>query len=33
MSAALGPEEVVREFFDCYSDGHPQDFDAVVAPD
>jgi SnoaL-like domain len=33
MSAELSPEEVVRKFFDCYSDGRPQDFDEVVAPD
>lgn len=29
----MGPEEVVRKFFDCYTDGRPEDFDAVVAPD
>ena len=33
MSEQLGPEEVVREFFDCYSAGRPEDFDQVVAPD
>ncbi len=33
MSAELSPEEVVRKFFDCYSNGRPQDFDEVVAPD
>jgi SnoaL-like domain len=27
------PEEVVRKFFDCYSQGRPEDFDEVVAPD
>jgi SnoaL-like domain len=29
----LSPEEVVRKFFDCYSNGRPQDFDEVVADD
>jgi hypothetical protein len=29
----MSPEEAVRAFFDCYSDGRPQDFDTVVAPD
>jgi len=29
----LSAEEVVRKFFDCYSDGRPEDFDEVVAPD
>ena len=33
MSAALSPERVVRRFFDCYTNGHPEDFDHVVAPD
>jgi ketosteroid isomerase-like protein len=33
MSAGLAPDEVVRRFFDCYSEGRPQDFDQVVAPD
>jgi hypothetical protein len=33
MSAQSSPEEVVRTFFDCYSNGRPEDFDAVVAPD
>ena len=33
MGGQLRPEEVVRKFFDCYSDGRPQDFDQVVAPD
>jgi hypothetical protein len=27
------PEEVVRKFFDCYTQGRPEDFDEVVAPD
>jgi SnoaL-like protein len=33
VSSQLTPEEVVRKFFDCYSNGRPQDFDQVVAPD
>lgn len=33
MSEQLSPEEVVRRFFDCYTDGRPEDFDQVVAPD
>jgi hypothetical protein len=33
MSEQLSPEEAVRKFFDCYSDGRPEDFDQVVAPD
>lgn len=33
MSATSSPEEVVRKFFACYTDGRPQDFDQVVAPD
>jgi hypothetical protein len=33
VSNDLNPEEVVRKFFDCYSDGRPEDFDQVVAPD
>ena len=33
MSAQLSPEDVVRKFFDCYTNGRPQDFDEVVAPD
>ena len=27
------PEEVVRHFFDCYTNGSPEDFDQCVAPD
>jgi hypothetical protein len=27
------PEEAVRKFFDCYTNGRPQDFDECVAPD
>jgi hypothetical protein len=33
LSAELAPDEVVRRFFDCYTEGRPQDFDQVVAPD
>ena len=29
----MSPEEVIRKFFDCYTNGRPQDFDEVVAPD
>jgi SnoaL-like domain len=29
----LSPEEVVRQFFDCYTNGSPADFDRCVAPD
>jgi hypothetical protein len=31
--AQLTPEEVVRGFFDCYTNGRPEDFGQVVAPD
>ena len=33
VSAQLSPEEVVRKFFGCYTNGRPEDFDEVVAPD
>jgi hypothetical protein len=33
VSAQLSPEDVVRKFFDCYTNGRPEDFDEVVAPD
>jgi|SRR5882724_9263937 len=33
MSAQLSPEDVVRKFFHCYTNGRPEDFDEVVAPD
>jgi hypothetical protein len=33
MSAQPSPEEVVRKFFDCYTNSSPQDFDECVAPD
>jgi hypothetical protein len=29
----VSPEEAVREFFDCYTNGRPEDFDECVAPD
>jgi hypothetical protein len=29
----MSPEEVVRKFFDCYTNGRPEDFDTVVGPD
>jgi hypothetical protein len=29
----LSPEDVVRKFFDCYTNGRPEDFDEVVARD
>jgi hypothetical protein len=33
VSVQLSPEDVVRKFFDCYTNGRPEDFDEVVAPD
>ncbi len=33
MPQQLSPEEAVRAFFDCYSNGKPEDFDKCVAPD
>ena len=33
MSVSMSPEEAVRAFFDCYTDGRPEDFDGCVAPD
>jgi hypothetical protein len=33
MSEQLSSEEVVRRFFDCYTNGRPEDFDRIVAPD
>lgn len=33
VSAQLKPEDIVRKFFDCYTNGRPEDFDEVVAPD
>jgi len=29
----MTPEEAVRTFFDCYTNGRPEDFDECVAPD
>jgi hypothetical protein len=31
VSAQLGSEDVVRKFFDCYTNGRPEDFDMVAA--
>lgn len=33
MSAELGPADAVRKFFDCYTNGRPENFDECVAPD
>jgi ketosteroid isomerase-like protein len=33
VTTQFTPEEAVRAYFDCYSDGRPADFDQVVAPD
>jgi hypothetical protein len=33
MSTQLSPEDAVRRFFDCYSNGRPDDFDECVASD
>ena len=33
MSTELSPDQAVRKFFDCYTDGRPEDFDDVVAAD
>jgi hypothetical protein len=33
VSAQLSPEEAVRKFYDCYTDGRPENFDECVAPD
>jgi hypothetical protein len=33
MSAQLGSEEAVRKFFDCYTNGRPEEFDECVAPE
>jgi hypothetical protein len=33
MSAQLSQEEAVRKFFDCYTNGRPEDFDECVAAD
>ena len=29
----MSPEEAVRKFYDCYTNGRPEDFDECVAPD
>jgi SnoaL-like protein len=29
----VNPEEAVRKFFDCYTNGRPEDFDECVGPD
>ena len=29
----MTPEEAVRKFFDCYTNGRPEDFDQCVGPD
>ena len=33
MNAQMSPEQVVRKFFDCYTNARPEDFDQAVAPD
>ncbi|MGH3402356.1 MAG: hypothetical protein ACRDRJ_07565 [Streptosporangiaceae bacterium] len=33
MSAERSPEDAVRKFYDCYTEGRPEDFGEVVAPD
>jgi hypothetical protein len=33
MRTQLSPEEIVHKFFGCYTNGRPEDFDEVVAPD
>ena len=33
MSDPIGPETAVRKFFDCYTNGRPEDFDDCVAND
>jgi hypothetical protein len=30
---SMTPEEAVRGYFDCYTEGRPEDFDQFVAPD
>jgi hypothetical protein len=29
----MDPEQAVRKFFDCYTNGRPEDFSQCVAPD
>jgi hypothetical protein len=33
VRAQSSPEAVVRKFIDCYTNGRPDQFDQVVAPD
>jgi ketosteroid isomerase-like protein len=33
VSTQQSPEDAVRKFFDCYTNGRPEDFDECVAPD
>jgi hypothetical protein len=33
VNSQMSPEEAVRKFFDCYTNGRPEDFDECVAPD
>jgi hypothetical protein len=33
VSVQLSPEDVVRKFFDCYTNGCTEDSDEVVAAD
>ena len=33
MSSQMTPEEAVRKFFDCYTNGRPEDFGECIAPD
>jgi hypothetical protein len=33
VNAPVSTEEAVRKFFDCYTNGHPEDFDECVASD
>ena len=33
MNAPARPEEAVRKFFDCYTNGRPEDFDECVGTD
>jgi hypothetical protein len=33
MESWMSPEEAVRKFFDCYTNGRPEDFSLCVAPD
>lgn len=33
MSAQMSPDEAVRKYFDCYTNGRPEDFKGCVAAD